>query len=73
MLTQNQINEIREELDNCARPIFLYDDDQDGLCSFLLLYRYKREGKGMIIKTTPKRSPPPVCSFNEGGVLEAGC
>src|SRR3989338_88023 len=54
MLTQNQINEIREELDNCARPIFLYDDDQDGLCSFLLLYRYKREGKGMIIKTTPK-------------------
>ena len=54
MLTQTQITEIREELDNCARPLFLYDDDQDGLCSFLLLYRYKREGRGFIIKTTPK-------------------
>lgn len=54
MFTQNQINEIREELDNCARPLFLYDDDQDGMCSFLLLYRYKREGSGFIVKTTPK-------------------
>ena len=54
MLTQNQINEIREELDNCARPIFLYDDDQDGLCSFLQFYKYKKEGKGIIVKTTPR-------------------
>lgn len=54
MLTQTQINEIREELDNCARPLFMFDDDQDGICSFLLLYKYKKEGKGFIVKTTPK-------------------
>lgn len=42
---------IRHELDNCKKPLFLFHDDSDGLCSFLLLYRYCREGKGMPVKT----------------------
>ena len=54
MLSEKQIQEIREELDTCKRPLFFFHDDADGLCSFLLLYRYIREGKGIIIKTTPK-------------------
>jgi len=53
-LSQNQINQIREQLDNCNNPLFFFDDDQDGLCSFLQLYRYKGEGHGVIIKVTPK-------------------
>lgn len=57
MLTEKNYNEIREELDNCKRPLFFFDDDPDGLCSFLLLYRYKREGKGVVIKTSPELKP----------------
>lgn len=54
MLPEKDILRIREELDNCKRPLFFFHDDADGLCSFLLFYRYKEDGKGVIIKTTPK-------------------
>ena len=53
-LSKVQIQQIRDHLDNCKNPLFFFDDDQDGLCSFLQLYRYKKEGKGIIVKTTPK-------------------
>ncbi len=53
-LSAAQLKQARELLDSCKRPLFFFDDDQDGLCSFLQLYRYKKEGKGVIVKTTPK-------------------
>ena len=53
-LSKTQIAQLRENLDSCKNPLFFFDDDQDGLCSFLLLYRYKKEGKGIIVKTAPK-------------------
>ncbi len=53
-LSKVQITQIKDHLDNCKNPLFFFDDDQDGLCSFLQLYRYKKEGKGIIVKTTPK-------------------
>lgn len=56
-LSEDQIKQLREYLDNCNRPLFFYDDDQDGLCSFLQLFKYKKEGKGIIVKTTPKLGP----------------
>jgi len=54
MLSDKQIEEIKEELDNCKKPLFFFHDDADGLCSFLLLYRQIREGKGIIVKSIPK-------------------
>tara|TARA_Y100000031_G_scaffold74146_1_gene81829 strand:- start:5699 stop:6724 length:1026 start_codon:yes stop_codon:yes gene_type:complete len=54
MLTQEQYQQIKEELDNCKNPLYFFDDDPDGLSSFLLLYRYKREGHGIVVKTHPK-------------------
>ena len=54
MLTKKQYLQIKEELDNCKNPLFFFDDDPDGLASFLLLYRYLREGHGIIVKTHPK-------------------
>jgi nanoRNase/pAp phosphatase (c-di-AMP/oligoRNAs hydrolase) len=54
MITKKQINEIREELQYCKRPIFFFHDDPDGLCSFLLLYRFAGAGKGVVVKTTPR-------------------
>jgi single-stranded DNA-specific DHH superfamily exonuclease len=53
MLTPKQIEEIREHLNNAQNPVFFFDNDQDGLCSFLLLQRYIGRGKGFPIKTSP--------------------
>jgi len=53
-LSEKQVSEIKEHLDNCKNPLFFFDDDQDGLCSFLQFYRYKKEGHGVIVKTVPK-------------------
>ena len=66
-LTEKQYEEIKNELDNCKNPLFFFDDDPDGLCAFLLLYRYKREGHGIVVKTHPKldnRSVPKVQEYN---------
>jgi single-stranded DNA-specific DHH superfamily exonuclease len=49
-LTKQEISQIREELDSCKNPVYFFDDDADGLSSFLLLYRYKREGHGVVVK-----------------------
>ena len=53
-LSKKQVAELREHLDNCKNPLFFFDDDQDGLSAFLLLYRYKREGHGIVVKTSSK-------------------
>ncbi len=53
MLTKKQIKEIKEHLNNAQNPIFFFDNDQDGLCSFLLLRRYLGKGKGVPIKSFP--------------------
>jgi len=54
MLTNKDFELIREELDFCHNPLIFFHDDPDGLCSFLLLYRYKQAGHGIPIKTDPK-------------------
>lgn len=51
MLTNKQIDEIIEHLNNAQNPVFFFDNDQDGLCSFLLLQKYLGRGKGFPIKT----------------------
>ncbi|MBD3252692.1 hypothetical protein GF386_03105 [Candidatus Pacearchaeota archaeon] len=53
MLTQKQINEIREHLEKSQNPLFFFDNDNDGLCSFLLLRRFIDRGKGVAIKSFP--------------------
>ncbi len=53
MLTKKQLQEIREHLNKAQNPAFFFDNDQDGLCSFLLLQKYIGRGKGFPIKTSP--------------------
>ncbi|PIO07860.1 hypothetical protein COU59_02605, partial [Candidatus Pacearchaeota archaeon CG10_big_fil_rev_8_21_14_0_10_34_12] len=53
MLTEGQISEIKEHLEKAQNPLFFFDNDQDGLCSFLLLQRYLGRGKGVPIKSFP--------------------
>lgn len=53
MLSEDKIKQIREELDNCKNPLFFFHDDADGLASFLLFYKYKGDGHGIVIKSDP--------------------
>lgn len=53
MLTKKQIKEIKEHLEKAQNPLFFFDNDPDGLCSFLLLQRYLGRGKGVPIKSFP--------------------
>ncbi len=53
MLSDKEVKQIREELQNCKNPLFFFHDDPDGLCSFLLLYRYIKEGHGIVFKAKP--------------------
>jgi len=53
MLTEKQIEEIREHLEKAQNPLFFFDNDNDGLTSFLLLRRSIGRGKGVAIKSYP--------------------
>ena len=53
MSFQQNLERAREKISQCTRPVILFDDDPDGLASFLLLYRMVRGGKGTPIKGSP--------------------
>ncbi len=53
MLNNFQIEEIKEELNKSQNPLFYFDNDQDGFCSFLLLRRFIGRGIGIPVKTSP--------------------
>ena len=54
MLTLKQIEELRTHLKTAENPLFFYDDDPDGICSYLLLKKYVEKGKGVILKASPR-------------------
>ncbi len=53
MLTKKQIVEIREHLEGSSNPLFFFDNDQDGLSSYLLLRRKYKKGNGVPVKNSP--------------------
>lgn len=65
MLTKKQISEIRDRLNSSTNPLFLFDNDPDGLCSFLLLQKYGKKGKGFPIKSFPELSEAYLSKISE--------
>lgn len=53
MLSEKQLSEIRMHLEKAQKPIFLYDNDIDGLCSSILLMKYSGRGKAVAVRTNP--------------------
>lgn len=53
MLAKTQLEEIKEHLEKSQNPIFFFDNDNDGLTSFLQLKRMIGRGKGIPIKSYP--------------------
>ena len=54
MLDKKQILEIREHLEKAQNPVFFFDNDCDGLMSFVILRRFIGRGKGIPIKSFPE-------------------
>src|SRR3989338_2137380 len=52
-IKKSELEEFREELSSARKPLFFYDDDPDGLSSFLLVYRFVKDGKGIVVKSKP--------------------
>lgn len=54
MLPDDIVEKVRKELDDCYNPLFFFHDDPDGTSAYVQLYRYKQEGKGNMVKQTPR-------------------
>ena len=53
MIPKKKLKEMREYLQKAENPLFFYDDDPDGLCSYLLFKKFINKGKGIIVKSVP--------------------
>ena len=53
MSIEDDYNKLKEELESCENPLFIFDNDADGLCSFLQLYMHKGSGKGIPVRKSP--------------------
>lgn len=54
MLSEKQMKEIRSHLEQAQNPIFYYDNDADGLCSYVILRRFLGRGKGVAVRSFPE-------------------
>lgn len=54
MLSEKKLKELRERLERAQHPVFYYDNDADGLCSFLLLGRWLGRGEGIAVRSYPE-------------------
>lgn len=53
MISKEDLETIKSYLEKAENPLFLYDDDNDGLCSYLLFKKFCGRGKGVIVKARP--------------------
>jgi len=56
MLTDKQMKILKEQVFFCNNPVYFFDNDADGLASFLLLHDIIKEGKGYSARTGPELS-----------------
>ena len=59
MLTPKEVASLKEEILSCTHPLFIFHDDPDGLASFLLCYRFLKEGRGIPVKAYPRVTVEP--------------
>ncbi len=50
---EKEVKEIQDHLEKAQNPLFYFDNDQDGLSSYLLLRRFIERGNGVPVKTSP--------------------
>ena len=53
-IPDEKFEEIRKYLEKSENPLIMFDDDPDGLCSFLTMNKLCDRGKHVVIKASPK-------------------
>ena len=53
MIGDKELRKIRKFLKGSVNPLYFFDDDPDGLTSFLLLKKKYGEGEGVCVKASP--------------------
>ncbi|MEK6941136.1 MAG: DHHA1 domain-containing protein [Nanoarchaeota archaeon] len=48
------IKKIKEVLEKSKNPLYIIDDDTDGLCAYLLLKRYLKRGTCVVARVSPE-------------------
>ena len=43
------LKEIKSYIEKSENPLIFFDDDSDGLCSYLLIKKYFDKGKGILV------------------------
>ncbi|MBL7147868.1 MAG: hypothetical protein ISS82_03520 [Nanoarchaeota archaeon] len=59
------LQEIKKLIEKSENPLIFFDDDPDGLCSYLLIKRYFDKGKGVFLKSSPELGEDYVKKVNE--------
>lgn len=54
MLSQESLDDIRTRLEGASCPVFLFDNDADGLCSYVIARRALGKGKGIPVRSYPE-------------------
>ena len=53
MVPEDVLLKAKDMLESATRPLFLYDNDCDGLCAFVVCYQFCKEGKGVPVTNRP--------------------
>ncbi len=53
MLNDKELIEIKKLIEKSTNPLFLFDDDPDGVCAYLILKRFYKKGDGLATKGPP--------------------
>ena len=56
MITTKQIQQIKDFLNKTENPLIFFDNDPDGVCSYILLKKYLKKAKGIPVTSSPELS-----------------
>jgi len=59
------LKEIKTYIEKSENPLIFFDDDPDGLCSYLLIKRYFKKGRGIYLKSSPEVGENYIKKVNE--------
>lgn len=65
MLSSKELSRIKELIEGSQNPLFLFDDDADGMCSFIILQKAIDRGKGVAMKSSPESEKGCMRKINE--------
>ncbi|MFT4261364.1 MAG: DHH family phosphoesterase [Candidatus Woesearchaeota archaeon] len=67
MIPKEKLYEFRDKIKNSSRPLIFFDDDCDGVSSFIQYYWINTDSRGVIVKGKPELEERFVKNVDENG------